>query len=352
MEPPGQQPRRQPGEEEANDVPLAAERDDREGNDEAAGLGDENEAANNEENDQAEQEDAAAANDDEEENDDNPNNNDPNLSFGSLLHQQWMTLTQLERDWALRIKQVVASTPELSSPPISDFMITQIALVMIEDEEHGNIDKATERLRRFQAIRDNYVIQESVEFGKTIMRQFVEDLFPGFLLSFYYHPSEGRYILVMDMTVFDMSVCRDPEKALIWLQGVYYFNHCQHADLAAIRNGMVYMVECDGYYWKSKNMLQLSAFQGWAELVGGYPLNFSSLMHFHTGLFVNLMSSIGRKALPARIAKKFLFGFGSDHGRLDEIYLQPSLEVANQRLLYQLGLALEWRYKNEAEFRL
>lgn len=263
-----------------------------------------------------------------------------------------MGLTDEEREWALSIKEIADSSPDLRRHPLSDMMIAQIALVSLEEGEEGDREKARERIENLQAVRDNYEIVDTLETGKDIVRRVVLDLLPGFVLSFYLHPSHASYVLVTDLTSFDMSIFDDPDKLLLWLKACYYITHCQNPDLSAVRNGIIYLQECQGYYWKGMSMFQPRGVQEWSDLVAGYPAHFRCIMNFHTGLFLNLLASAGKRLLPPRIAPKIVLGCISEHGTLDKLYLQPSLEVANQRLMQKLDQALELRYGNEASFSL
>ena len=92
--------------------------------------------------------------------------------------------------------------------------------------------------------------------------------------------------------------------------------------------------------------------QFWCDLAAHYPSQFKEIRVFHAGMFANLLVSMTRHAIPTRIHKKFQMGSISGVGRLDAIYLTPTLEVANQRLLVRVQESLQLRYANEASFRL
>ena len=260
-----------------------------------------------------------------------------------------MGLTPAEQELALEIKAMIASTPELRR--FSDMMIAQIAVMSVYRGE--GIAKVRDRLEDLQVgALDRFDIHDTLEQGKDILKRFVEDVHPAFVLHFYYDKDREAYVLVLDLAKFHMDIVTDDEKALIWLQGCYYLNHCQNPDLQSVRNGVVYIAECQGQNWKSKYRLQVKAYKEWSYILEAYPMHFQSVLHFHTNLFVNLMVSLGKNLIPAETAKRFQFGYVSEAGRLDTLYLQPSLELATKRVLDKLYDALELRYTNDEKYTL
>lgn len=280
-----------------------------------------------------------------------------------------MLLSEDEHEWALRIKEIIQDDPELrEATPLSDMMIAQIALVTMAEEELGLhddndndiaananettdslIDRVKERVRGIQQIHHDYEIVESLDSAKALMTRWVTDLFPGFLLGF--EERGGSYANLKDMTNLDATVLSDDDKHKLAIKGMYYLYHCQNLHLAATRNGMISMNECQGYYWKSKTMVSLLAMRAWSPLASGYPLHYKSIVYFNSGMFINLVTSMVKRFIPPGMAKKFQFDAKSNY-RLDQIYLQPSLADANQRILKDLHKALETRFHNEATFSL
>ena len=90
----------------------------------------------------------------------------------------------------------------------------------------------------------------------------------------------------------------------------------------------------------------------WTELCGVYPLRFKQLKNFSTGMFVNVFVSMARDVIPTGHYSKLQLGCQSVAGRLDEIYMVPSVRAANARFLNDLRSALRDRYSNEASFSL
>ena len=94
-----------------------------------------------------------------------------------------MELTEEEFEWAIRIKEIMMSDPELSNnasvPPLRDMMIAQIALVSITDAELGPqhdddidgndmVEEVKERIRGIQRVQHAFEITESLEEAKSL----------------------------------------------------------------------------------------------------------------------------------------------------------------------------------------
>ena len=66
---------------------------------------------------------------------------------------------------------------------------------------------------------------------------------------------------------------------------------------------------------------------------------------------MNMVTSMLKPFLPAYLRKKLEFGCQFEQ-RLDTVYLVPSLEVANERILRRIESTLQRRYNNERLFKL
>lgn len=64
---------------------------------------------------------------------------------------------------------------------------------------------------------------------------------------------------------------------------------------------------------------------------------------------MNLLASMTRPLLPAHVRSVYQVGARFD-GRLDELYLTPNKEEANQRFLTRVQAALTRRYRFQATF--
>ncbi|CAB9515159.1 expressed unknown protein [Seminavis robusta] len=246
-----------------------------------------------------------------------------------------MMLSDQERQWSIAIKEAIQEDPELA--PISDFNCAQLGLI-----EKDNIEGALERARQMQAFREEYRIADDEESGVKAVADWME-LFPGMVLSVSYSRLEGVYVLVLDDTKFYARNLDDNPKGVpIWFCGNYYVYQAILPDFQSIRKGLIFCVEAGGFDWKVN--FGLTVFRRfWTELAAYYPYHFKEIKVFHGGMFVNMMVSMVRQVVPKRIHEKFQLGTVSGLGRLDQLYLVPNLEAANQRTLRRVQECLHMR---------
>lgn len=283
-------------------------------------------------------------------NDNNINNNDQATGdqdpaqLGPLDSRR-MILTDDEVEWALSIKDAVSRLPELDQ--MTDYMCAHLAIVDQDDLE-GAVTKAL----ALQAYREEYKFIDSYEEGRRCLRQLIT-WNPRQFLSFSYSELEGRYVLVHDANECDITqraaYRNDRDRIRTFLTGSYFLHHAMTMDFDSIRKGPIVLVECEGYEWKMK--------QDWKtlqrlfdELLFFYPIR-PQVRHFHNGIIFNVLASILKRLLPEAMKDNFHVGCQFD-GRLDEVFLVPSVEAANERIMERLGEALERRYKHEQSFRL
>ena len=127
--------------------------------------------------------------------------------------------------------------------------------------------------------------------------------------------------------------------------------HSLCPDFQSIRKGAIILVENEGFDWK-KNFNVQDLKQMYVELTSHYPFQFQSVKNFNTGIFFNLVISMARPFIPKHLYRTLQMGCQSELGRLDRLYLTPTVRVANERLLSSVSAALQKRYANEASFKL
>ncbi|CAB9500140.1 expressed unknown protein [Seminavis robusta] len=257
-----------------------------------------------------------------------------------------MQLTDEERQWALNVKQAIEDDPELDS--VSDFWVAQLALI-----EQGDTEAALERAHQMQSFRQEYGILDTYEHGKQVLHEFM-DLFPEFFLSFSF--LDGAYVLVFDTAkLYANTLNTKPGAMAAWLGSVYYTNHCMSPDLEAVKRGIVYIIECEGFDWSKHFGVQIFR-KFWLEVAAVYPIQFLRIRCFHTGLCLTLMVSMVKHILPAKIHSKFTVGNICSLGRLDTVYNSAggdfTRDVLKQRMKQRLEESLLRRYRLEASFSL
>jgi hypothetical protein len=253
-----------------------------------------------------------------------------------------MSISEQERQQALAIKRAIEEDTELEN--LTDFQYVQAAIIDGDD-----IQAALDRVFHMQAFREEYKIRDD-DFDdatyciKAFLRQHA-----GVILSIAYNSDENNYVLIWDWAAFNQENLNNPESWRIMLAFIYFELNALNPDFYSIRKGIVFVVECEGFDWKKCDVK--TSERGWTELLTVYPTIFRQLKYFHTGVFANLSASLMKHFLPEHIRNKIQVGCEYE-GRLDTLYLVPSLEAANNRILERLQICLKNRYENEKRFRL
>jgi hypothetical protein len=255
-----------------------------------------------------------------------------------------MTLTPDELRWARDVKAAIVADPEIDN--LSDFMYAQWALMC-----QNNVEQAVHKARQLQWFREEYGISDCTEQ----CRQMVVGactLCPGGFLSLSYNHRDGNYVLIYDMAAIDSHKCyATVESTRVSLGSVYYMFQAMNPDFQAIRQGIVFLVECSGFDWR-QNMDLASFRKAWCELLLVYPKRFQKIKYFNTGVFMNLMNSLKKRFLPKHIMDKIDSTCKLDGCRLSDLYAVPTLEACHQRLLARVEDSIWKRQQNEASFRL
>lgn len=253
-----------------------------------------------------------------------------------------MAVSDTERNLAINIKEAIATATDVD--PISDFMCVQLALV-----DGDNTEAAVERAYNLQCFREEYRILDTASDGVRRCAAYF-DLMPGFHLSFAEEQSTGRSVAIFDNTKFSGKRIHSEESLRVWLGGTYYTLAVFAPHFQAIRAGTILVAECEGYDWKV-DMDFKSLKQVWSEIAAVYPVPIKKIKYFNSGTTMNLVASMLRPFLPRDLQSKIELGCQFDQ-RLDEIYLTPTLEAANVRMLSRIAALLQQRYENEQAFHL
>ena len=256
-----------------------------------------------------------------------------------------MSLTEEEIAWALDIKEAVREEhPEIEF--VNDFWCGQLAIKFEDD-----LGAALECLQKMHYFRQEYKIQDSWEYGIRMIQEFVA-LFPEFWMAMEYHEDEGHHVMVCDCAKFHGKKVNKSERDIqVWLSAVYFSSTALSSDFEALRNGVVVLLENEGYEWK-KNFDVKTFLKMITEISGVYPMQHQILKNYNTGYFMNILVSMARPLMPKDISSRYLMGCVSPMGRLDRIYMVPTVKAANQRLFQAYQEALQKRYANEAAFKL
>jgi hypothetical protein len=104
------------------------------------------------------------------------------------------------------------------------------------------------------------------------------------------------------------------------------------------------------YGWK-KGVDFKSLKRLWSEVVTVYPFKVTKFKYFNAGAIMTLVVSMLKPFFPKGVRQRMEFGFQFEQ-RLDSLYLVPSVEEADLRLLGRVEETLRRRYDNERTFQL
>ncbi|CAB9530842.1 expressed unknown protein [Seminavis robusta] len=274
-----------------------------------------------------------------------PDHDDPPSPQGPPFRMddpERMPLTTQLHQWAQNIKEAVKAHDDVNL--ISDFMCAHLAIYF-----QGDTEAAVENALRLQEFRQDNDILDTLNDSRRAVAKLIK-LFPEVYLSYSFNPDDGNYSFAFDMTKISMEKMTRTEMFTTCNAGEYYMHHAMSVDFELIRKGGIIVCECDGYDWTQHldiHMIQKLRL----EIAWTYPLQYQAQKHYNGGVMFNVVLSMLKKMLPTKIGSKFETGFQFE-GRLDSIYMVPTVEAANQRLLQSLDIALQRRYELEKSFSL
>ena len=182
---------------------------------------------------------------------------------------------------ALAIKSAVQEDDDLQEIP--DMRYAQLALIDGDD-----VDRALERIRHFQLFKDEYQLQDTVEEGNRIMKAFF-DKHPNTVLTVSYNAIDGNYMYLYDQTKFNPHTIQTPSDWRVALLYCYYLFQAMSPDLFAIRQGCVFVGECEGYNWTLVNVECIRRL--WEEVFSVYRIQIAELKCLHSGVDVETVFS-------------------------------------------------------------
>lgn len=255
-----------------------------------------------------------------------------------------MRITTIEKDWALELKEGVEGLPDLGDLP--DFMYVQLAII-----EKGNLEGAIQRAYNLQEIEEAFDIRNTAEDGMRYLNENIQ-VHSEFFLSFSFAPRDSCYVFITDMKGFERKKLRArPDGDNLFVASTYYIGHCACPDFESVRNGIVMLVECDGYNWATNLDIRLARL--WSSVHMAYPIRSKKMKYFNSGMFINLLHSTVKQFVSKEVMDSFEVGvkIEGDH-TLDHIFLVPDAETTNHKLLLNYSKALKRRYENAKYFSL
>lgn len=268
-----------------------------------------------------------------------------------------LLITEEEHAFALQIRRAVEEDEELR--PLTDFEYAQYAIVT-----KGNLQEALSRIHGMQAFRDEYGINNSVQ---QCHEAYVEHFrqFPGYVLHFDIDESTQEPIVVLDLGRFKPNKTMehtDPSKHpdFNWRVEVtrsYYQTFFLAPSLAAIRQGVFSIIDCQDIGWDNFTIEYSQRYH--SELWGHQPLKFKNLLCYNTGSVANICWSMIKHLMNANMRETLQLGCqlvemdgAQNPQRLSELYLQPNMQHAHEKMMHKMAELVELRNQNEQKFRL
>ncbi|CAB9521427.1 expressed unknown protein [Seminavis robusta] len=261
----------------------------------------------------------------------------PTLTLDPALFK----LSKEERELALEIKESIECLPDVDM--LSDFMYANMALV-------GGVEEAVEKAYLMQEVREEYKILLTYEDGVRSLRDIIE-LLPLVFMSYSFDLKQDRSVLVLDCTKFRQTVWRDPKSMERILRGAFYMSYATFPSLGIVRAGKTDIFEWEGFEL-GMGMLDVKiGGQITSQTIGAFPANVTTKF-FHTSSMANVIIAMTKKLVPKKIGSKWEFGCQFAGGRLDKFYMQPTPEVAIERVFQNFCNGLKIRMESEKIFRL
>jgi hypothetical protein len=263
-----------------------------------------------------------------------------------------MWISEEEAHWARQLK-LAAEAPGSGMRPLSDLDYVNYAMVC-----RGNVSDALDRIKGMQTLRETYSIEDTVEEGVSALQQLLQ-IQPGFLVELDVSQDSG--------TSFEVWICNkyDPAKVKTsranWkthLVANYYSMLLKQPTIRSIREGGYLLIDCHDMSWANFDVDLESQFQ--FEFFRHAPIRYKHILAYNTYTFSHLAFSLAKPFLREEHKDVIKVGCKCDwdthpsdnHATLGDMYLQPSYEVAMQRMIEKATLLLSQRFRNSREFTL
>lgn len=273
--------------------------------------------------------------------------NIPSISMITTLEEQLR---------ALEIKIAVGANVNSNLSPLSDMEYVQHALVA-----EGDLQAAVAKITGLQEFRSYYQVNNTVEQGMHYIERLFQ-LHPGFCLHLALDEARHEVTRVMDMGAFDPQAATSQAngKDYNWkstIVGMYYLYLCCQPSLGTIRNGVLEVLDCEEFGWKSFN--EDMEHQMFEELRRHLPIQFQSILLYNTGPEATTCWNLLKHYINDN--RKDVVKLGCQVTRqdgsrvtqpLNSIFWRPTREESEANLLQQIRTLLELRFENEQAFML
>lgn len=189
-----------------------------------------------------------------------------------ILEDIEMKMTEEEQRWARELKSAILQGDQEDDTPLRQIVaqnrITDMELAQHAIVSNGDIEESLKRIVHLDQHRKQYGINDTVAQGVESIQLLMQQ-HPGYLLSVDQCARHHYYVHVVDFAKFRPKEVQLPHDWKIFLRGMYYLQQCFNPTLAAVRNGILAIAECDGMGWD--NFCLDFERRVWYEHCGSYP---------------------------------------------------------------------------------
>lgn len=272
-----------------------------------------------------------------------------------------MIITSEERQWALAIKHAVDNDEDIMV--LTDFDYMQYAIVCGDD-----VDDALQRIRGLQVFRQEYNIGDTFEEGVHFLGALLQQQ-PGMLLSIDKARTSAKlpdevegeidvdahsnFWMIFDFARINPPAMNLPADKRNVLAALYYAHHATQPNPNYIRNGILFIAECDSMTWDNISLDFLGPL--WGEMKRYYPIRFKEVSWLRAATAATIMFNLCKPFMPPHIRRMVNMGceFQAFDGRLDELFMaQSTMEEYNHMILSKASGHLQERFHNSQHFRL
>lgn len=245
---------------------------------------------------------------------------------------------------AQAIKRAVEADGEVDN--LTDFEYVQFAIT----NRDLPVEDIVQKISLHQTFRKQYGILENPHFAMAALNRYTLQHYGG-VLCIQYLPAAGSYVSVMDWAAFTPP--KNEEEYRIYFAGMYFIFHTNMPDFEAIRNGLTYVVECEGV--GPRNVSHKHMERTAAELYSHYPRKQKEVYFLNSPLVVNIACSLFFRLVGRDLRECFKLGYqvlGWEGRRIDCLYKVPTAEFARMQMLETAREYMERRYRLMTTYRL
>ena len=263
-------------------------------------------------------------------------------------------LSEEERNRALDIKQAVEDCHYVTN--ISDFECAKLAICCCSsspnnDNNNKSMDQILDIVHKLECFRNQYRLDDTLEDAMTTLEQF-HYYQPGLLLDVSYIPSEQCYTSSSDMAKMNFTNLQTEDQWRAFQGGCYYWITSMESDFTSIRNGIIVLNECEGMSMLNFNIrAQERAIN---ELWSYYPAKHQESVWLNAPVAATMFYGFVKSIINNELLQSWKLDGPLDgyDGRLDTLFLMPTLELSQQALLHRMEGFLRQRYDNIQSFSL